>query len=168
MIILVSTTIESSRLRQSMTIETDTDGAAVMEAVLEPGARVPLHRHLAQDERFEIRDGAARFRLGLRVLQLRPGDTVQVPAGQAHAVRNAGSVALVLTARLTPARRSAEFFADLFAEADAGHVSRGGRPSPAALARLARKYGDDLPWLPVVPVRWQRLVARLPDRRAER
>lgn len=137
------------------------DGAAVMKAVLEAGARVPLHRHIAQDERFEILGGRGRMRLGARTFDLDPGDVVDVTAGRAHAVRNPGPEPLRLVARLSPGWGTAEFFGDLFAEADAGHVSPGGRPTPAAFGRLAHAHGDDLPWLPLVPVGLQRMTASL-------
>lgn len=152
-------TITSRRLGQTMTIGTASDGSAVMEAVLEPGARVPPHRHLGQDERFEVLEGRATMRLGRRRLDLEGGETLEVPAGVGHAVRNAGAEPLRLSARLSPGLRAAEFFTDLYQEADAGHVTPGGIPSPGAFARLARKYGDELPWLPVLPLWLQRRVA---------
>jgi len=167
MIIPVST-ISSRRLGQTLAIATAPDGAAVMDATLAPGARVPPHRHLRQAERFEVHSGQAVLWLGPRRHRLSPGDALDVPAGVAHAVRNAGDLPLHLTARLTPGLCTAAFFADLFAEADAGRVTAGGIPGPGAFARLADRYGDDLPWLPVVPLALQRLAARAAGRAVAR
>lgn len=74
-------TIASRRLGQTMTITMALDGSCVMEATLQPGARVPPHRHLDQEERFEVREGPASMRLGWRRVDLEAGEILEVPAG---------------------------------------------------------------------------------------
>lgn len=103
-----------------------------------------------------MREGRATMRLGWRTVDLEAGEILEVPAGVAHAVRNAGAEPLRLSVRLSPGLRAAELFTDLYQEADAGRVTPGGIPSLGVFARLARKYGDELPWLPVLPLWLQR------------
>jgi quercetin dioxygenase-like cupin family protein len=70
----------------------DTGGSVLeWELVLAPGGRVPSsHAHPGQEECFTVREGQMRFRVGLRRITARPGDTVRVPPGTVHHFANAG------------------------------------------------------------------------------
>ena len=60
-----------------------TDGELLaFDFALRPGGSVPIpHVHPIQTERFEVREGRMRFRVGLRTLIAGPGDVVEVAPG---------------------------------------------------------------------------------------
>lgn len=155
----MSIRVESKRLGQAMTISR-AGSTAVMDATLQPRARVPLHRHADQDETFTILDGHAAFRVGRRRLRLGPGQTTTIPRGVAHSVRTAGSTPLRVRAELTPGEGTEAFFGDLFALGEGGHVTRRGLADPHAALRLARSHGERMPMLPLLPIALQRRVLR--------
>jgi quercetin dioxygenase-like cupin family protein len=57
----------------------------------------PEHIHPEQEERFAVTAGAARFRVGGRVMVLGPGESASVPAGTPHTFTNAGDGELRMT-----------------------------------------------------------------------
>lgn len=105
----------------------------------------PLHRHLHQQERFIVHDGALRVWTGLHGSRLvGAGQEIVVPAGRAHTFRVAGERAR-FTAEFTPPLRVADYFLELSDE-----------PSLGELAALAARYPDEHFYLPVLPPRLQR------------
>jgi mannose-6-phosphate isomerase-like protein (cupin superfamily) len=64
----------------------DTDGELLsFDLTLTLDGRVPgTHVHPAQEERFEVRSGTMKFRIGFKKIIAGPGDTVVVPAGVRH------------------------------------------------------------------------------------
>ena len=72
----------------------DTDGALLeMETTYRGGSgKPPMHRHPAQAEHFEVREGELHVRLGRKRRVLRAGDTFDVPAGTPHAMHGAATV----------------------------------------------------------------------------
>jgi mannose-6-phosphate isomerase-like protein (cupin superfamily) len=73
----------------------------------------PLHRHLRQEERFLVRDGALRVRQGLRGARVvEAGGEVAVPPGTPHTFQVVGDEAHFI-AEFRPAWRIAEVFRDL-------------------------------------------------------
>jgi mannose-6-phosphate isomerase-like protein (cupin superfamily) len=60
--------------------------------VLRPGQGVESHRHAAEDDSFLVLEGTLSLTVGEddRDVQAGPGTFVLVPAGQAHAIFNAG------------------------------------------------------------------------------
>lgn len=85
---------------------THEDGAWVgaFERVLPAGTgRTLRHRHLDFEQRYEIRSGRARYRLGREQGTLEPGDELVVPAGVAHVdPHNPFDEPLVLFCATTP------------------------------------------------------------------
>jgi quercetin dioxygenase-like cupin family protein len=126
---------------------------------LRPGGAVPLpHVHPIQTERFEVREGQMRFRVGLRTVLAGPGDVVEVAPGVAHSFANAGDDEARLRVEVRPALAMEEMFADVIAMAQAGRMSRRGMPrNPLDLALLARTY-DQEAHAPLMGVRLQRLL----------
>jgi quercetin dioxygenase-like cupin family protein len=129
------------------------------ELALRPGGAVPIsHVHPIQTERFEVRDGLMRFRVGRRKLHAGPGAVVDVPPGVAHSFANAGEKEARVRVEVRPALAMEEMFAEAVAMARAGRMNRRGMPrSPLDLAVLARKY-DQVAHAPLVGVRLQRLL----------
>jgi quercetin dioxygenase-like cupin family protein len=126
---------------------------------LRPGGAVPLpHVHPIQTERFEVRSGLMRFRVGLRTVLAGPGDVVEVAPGVAHSFANAGEEEARLRVEVRPALAMEEMFAEVVAMARAGRMTRRGLPrNPLELALLARKY-DQEAHAPLMTVGVQRLL----------
>ena len=64
----------------------DTDGELLaIDLTLTPDGHVPgTHVHPEQEERFEVKSGTMKFKLGFRTIVAGPGETVVVPAGKRH------------------------------------------------------------------------------------
>src|SRR5262245_22753663 len=109
---------------------------------LRAGGAVPIaHVHPVQTERFEVREGRMRFRLGLRTLHAGPGDVVEVAPGVAHSFANAGPDEARLRIEVRPALAMERMLADVVALAHAGRLTARGLPrDPRDLARLALTY----------------------------
>jgi quercetin dioxygenase-like cupin family protein len=126
---------------------------------LRAGGAVPIpHVHPIQTERFEVREGLMRFRIGLRTRLAGPGDVVEVAPGVAHSFANAGETEARLRVEVRPALRMEAMFAEVIEMAQAGRMTRRGLPrNPLALAELARRY-DQEAHAPLLGVGIQRLL----------
>jgi mannose-6-phosphate isomerase-like protein (cupin superfamily) len=73
----------------------------------------PAHLHPAQDERFEVEAGTLTFVVdgGERVVGA--GESIDIPRGAVHQVRNAGDVPAVTIWQTRPALRTGEFHHEL-------------------------------------------------------
>ena len=137
-----------------------TDGELLaFDFALNPGGAVPMpHVHPIQTERFEVREGLMRFRVGLRTVLAGPGDVVEVAPGVAHSFANAGEEEAKLRVEVRPALAMEEMFAEVIAMARAGRMTKRGLPrNPLELAVLARKY-DQEAHAPLMTVGVQRLL----------
>jgi uncharacterized cupin superfamily protein len=65
----------------------NSDGISIIEHLLPGGFGPPLHIHHHEDESFYILEGEFRFKLGDRVSQAKPGDTIYLPKGVPHGFR---------------------------------------------------------------------------------
>ena len=65
--------------------------------VLEPGATLPKHRHLLQDEILLIQSGTAQVRLGDQERELHSGGLVFIPANTWISATNTGTEPIALT-----------------------------------------------------------------------
>ena len=126
---------------------------------LQPGGAVPIpHVHPLQTERFEVRAGQMRFRVGLRTRLAGPGDVVEVAPGVLHSFANAGEGEARLRVEVRPALAMEQMLAEVVAMAQAGRMNRRGLPrNPFELARLARRY-DREAHAPLLSVGVQRLL----------
>ena len=129
------------------------------ELGLRPGGAVPIpHVHPIQTERFEVVDGRMSFRVGLRRVQARHGDVVEVQPGVAHSFANAGENDARVRVEVRPALAMEEMFTEVVAMAQAGRMNPRGMPRNLLdLAELARKY-DREAHAPLMSVRVQRLL----------
>ena len=102
-----------------------------------PGFRLLAHRHLSEDETIHIVEGTFELLLDGATSTLGPGDTVHVPRGTAHGIRNAGD---------TPGRRVLVFHPAGIEEffRAAGTQAPEERRDPRELAELARVHGWEL------------------------
>jgi mannose-6-phosphate isomerase-like protein (cupin superfamily) len=69
---------------------------------LEPGQSDRVHTHVDQDKFYYVIEGEGEFTLGEDLLKAGAGQTVPVPAGIPHAVRNGGRERLVILMGLAP------------------------------------------------------------------
>lgn len=77
-----------------------TFGLSSISAMLgdvQPGDRVPLHRH-DYDELFVIQEGTGIYTIGGAEVRASAGQLVLIPAGEPHSIVNAGPVLLRHTA----------------------------------------------------------------------
>jgi mannose-6-phosphate isomerase-like protein (cupin superfamily) len=140
-----------------------TDGQLLRwEHTLRPGARVPNdHVHPVQEERFEVLHGRVRVRLGRETHELEAGQSILLPRGTVHGLRNAGDDEARVLAEVRPALRMEELFERICALAQTGRVNRRGNPGPLRAAVIADACRD-IAYLPGIPVIVQkRLISAL-------
>lgn len=64
------------------------------EFILQPGGRIPRHRHDHIEHEQVILEGSMVIGLNAREVEVRPGDSVFIPAGIDHWYENRGTVAV--------------------------------------------------------------------------
>jgi mannose-6-phosphate isomerase-like protein (cupin superfamily) len=119
-----------------LTTAAESDGELhEMRATYAAGSPLPpAHLHPAQDERFEVLEGALTFVLDGQERVVAAGEGVDVPRGTVHQVRNAGEVPAVTIWQTRPALRTGEFHAAL-------HAASAAEDWDGLLATL-RDHGD--------------------------
>jgi mannose-6-phosphate isomerase-like protein (cupin superfamily) len=156
-------TLESPKIGQRITFvrtSRDTEGAElVVEALMQPGAFMPPHLHLHQEEVFDVLEGVGTFRVEGREVIAGPGDKVVVPARAPHRFSNRSDADVRVRATLRPALRTEELFERLFRLGSEGRVNRLGAPRPLVTAALIREFREEFFYLAGVPVVLQRLLA---------
>jgi mannose-6-phosphate isomerase-like protein (cupin superfamily) len=132
----------------------ETNGeAVVLEARVRPnGAVAAAHFHPHQEERFQILEGIAGFRLGRKKVTAIAGDELVVPARTAHRFWNAGDEDLRFRAEVRPALQFEALIETMFNLANDGKTNRKGLPNPFRMAVIAHAYRDviRLPFPPVL------------------
>ena len=76
---------------------------SLAEATVPPGAETALHLHRASEEIYYFIQGAGMMRLGDELFAVRSGDSIAIPPGAAHNVRNTGNVPLKILCACAPA-----------------------------------------------------------------
>ena len=76
---------------------------SLAEARVAPGLVTALHRHLRSEELYHVTAGEGLMTLGDDSFAIRPGDTVAIPPGTPHCVRNTGTATLVILCCCSPA-----------------------------------------------------------------
>jgi quercetin dioxygenase-like cupin family protein len=99
-----------------------------------PGFQLVPHRHHNEDETIHIVDGTFEFVLNGETRELRPGDTVHVPRGAVHGIRNAGAVVGHRVLVFHPAGIEGFFLR-------AGTATAGELRDPQELLALANEHG---------------------------
>jgi quercetin dioxygenase-like cupin family protein len=109
-----------------------------------PDHQVPEHVHPEMEERWEVIDGAARFRLDGVEISARPGDVVVAPPGTPHSAANAARGETHVRIQMRPALRWEEFVVRLFRAARDGETDERGVPNPRLLAELLQQFHREL------------------------
>jgi len=65
-------------------------GQSLAEAMVRPGEATRLHCHHKTEELYHVTNGHGRMTLGDREFDVSTGDTVCIPPGTAHSIRNTG------------------------------------------------------------------------------
>lgn len=81
---------------------------SLAEAIVEVGAQTRLHYHRQSEELYHITHGQGRLTLGEETLDLQPGDTVCIPPGTPHCIRNTGPEPLHVLCMCAPAYSHAD------------------------------------------------------------
>ena len=152
-------TIHNTVTGETITIRRSSPPLVEFDVAVTAGGEPPAaHVHPRQTETFEVREGRARVMVGGAERDVGPGDVLVVPPGTPH--RWAAITDVRMTVTLEPALRAGEFFEELFALANAGHVNARGLPTPLRLAVLLDDHRD-LVYLAAAPVWLQRSLFAL-------
>jgi mannose-6-phosphate isomerase-like protein (cupin superfamily) len=144
------------------------DDVLVWELLLAPGGRVPSsHAHPGQEERFTVKEGRMRFRVGWRRLLAEPGDTVVVAAGKPHHFANPGPVPARVEVRTAPALAMADLLETAAALAREQHAAGRTLPRLADMALFMRDFEAEVaaPIAPGAVRRAARALAAVAERR---
>lgn len=76
---------------------------SLAEAVVPPGVTTHLHRHLKSEEIYHITQGKGEMRLGNELFSVESGETLLIPPGTPHAIRNSGDNDLYILCCCSPA-----------------------------------------------------------------
>jgi mannose-6-phosphate isomerase-like protein (cupin superfamily) len=76
---------------------------SVAEATVPTGGETLLHRHLKSEEIYHILEGDGRMYLADEEFDVTDGDTVHIPSGTLHRIRNTGSIPLRIFYFCSPA-----------------------------------------------------------------
>jgi mannose-6-phosphate isomerase-like protein (cupin superfamily) len=123
-----------------------TDRAAdvlVFDARWAPGGSAPpAHYHPAQDEHFEVLEGALTVDVAGERRRLQAGETIDIPRGTKHRMWNPDAQPARARWETRPPGRTENWFAALAALQGTEHVDASGRPKPLPFAALADDYRD--------------------------
>lgn len=64
---------------------------SLAEAIIRVGEQTQLHRHLKSEELYHVTAGQGVMQLDDERFAITPGDTVAIPPGTPHAVKNTGN-----------------------------------------------------------------------------
>jgi mannose-6-phosphate isomerase-like protein (cupin superfamily) len=76
---------------------------SLAEARVPPGAATLLHRHRVTEELYHVTAGVGLMTLGDANFELRAGETVAIPPGTPHCIRNVGDGPLRILCCCSPA-----------------------------------------------------------------
>jgi mannose-6-phosphate isomerase-like protein (cupin superfamily) len=97
-------TKDGSQVRELMHPRTHGNRAqSLAEATVMPGAETVLHRHRTTEELYHITRGTGLMTLGDETFEVRHGDTICIPPGTPHRVRNVGNEPLQILCACSPA-----------------------------------------------------------------
>jgi mannose-6-phosphate isomerase-like protein (cupin superfamily) len=76
---------------------------SLAEATVPPGCETLLHRHRVTEELYHLTAGVGMMTLADATFEVRAGDTVYIPPGTPHRIRNAGTAPLRILCACAPA-----------------------------------------------------------------
>lgn len=75
---------------------------SLAEAIVEPGHATVLHRHRTSEELYHITAGQGMMTLGMEQFSVSVGDTVCIPPGTPHCIRNTAKAPLKILCCCAP------------------------------------------------------------------
>ena len=75
---------------------------SLAEAIVPQGATTHLHKHLSSEEIYHITSGSGIINLGSEKFEIKEGDTICIPPGTTHNVKNTGAVLLKILCACAP------------------------------------------------------------------
>jgi mannose-6-phosphate isomerase-like protein (cupin superfamily) len=75
---------------------------SLAEAIVDAGMETRLHRHILSEEIYLFLTGNGTMTLGDEVFEVHAGDTVLIPPGTPHKVRNDGEVKMTILCSCSP------------------------------------------------------------------
>jgi mannose-6-phosphate isomerase-like protein (cupin superfamily) len=97
-------TKDGSQIRELMHPDRHGNRAqSLAEAIVSPGQETLLHKHLRTEELYHTTAGRGLMTLGDERFEVGVGDTVLIPPGAAHCIRNIGGEPLHILCSCAPA-----------------------------------------------------------------
>lgn len=97
-------TKDGSQIRELMhPAEHGIQAQSLAEARVAPGQQTALHRHRFSEELYHVTAGIGLMTLGDDQFDIAPGDTIAIPPGTPHQVRNSGKTVLAILCCCSPA-----------------------------------------------------------------
>jgi mannose-6-phosphate isomerase-like protein (cupin superfamily) len=125
---------------EAVTIVSSTPEALEVEATYGQSKRPPpMHTHPAQDESFEVLEGSIQVRAGRERSELKPGETLAIPARIAHQMWNPSAEPARVRWTTSPRGRTEEWFRAIDALV---RKSAPREPSPLGFAVLLDEFSD--------------------------
>lgn len=137
-------------MRWEVTQSTDETSGALFESTNWIDPRMPgppPHVHPSSEESFEVLEGSLDVCIDGECRTLGPGESVTVPPGQAHTLRNASDQPLTTITRIRPAGRSEELFRNMHRLIGEGKLKRLPPKEPGSAiyaAMLFDRYSDEI------------------------
>ncbi len=98
------TTKDGSLIRELMHPETHGNRQqSIAEAIVAPGSSTILHKHHKAEEIYHIVNGEGVMTLGKEETEIKTGDTLCIPPGTEHMVKNTGKKPLKILCCCSPA-----------------------------------------------------------------
>lgn len=98
------------------------------------------HYHPAQAEDFRIISGEMKIRLAGKLLTLRAGDVLHIPANKVHSMWNEGQASAVVNWQVRPAMDTEYLLETTFGLANAGKTDARGMPGILQVSLTAGKF----------------------------
>lgn len=131
-----------------------------IEAVLDPGASTPSHKHLTQTETFRVLEGELTLWSQGTKQVLGAGEEASVEPRVAHRFRNESAGPVKVEVVLEPTLRSQQLFEALFALDRAGKLNRFGAPGPFDASLLVDEYSEEFFYPAPLPPGFLRAMTR--------
>ena len=106
------------------------------------GKAPPVHYHPAQDEHFEVLEGALTARVEGEERELAKGETLDIPRGSRHQIWNRGVEPTRALWQTRPALRTEQWFRTIDRTIRDGRVDGKGMPGPLAFGVYLTEFRD--------------------------
>ena len=128
---------------ESVTIKRSSLEVLEVEGRYGPGGRPPpAHYHPAQEEHFEVLEGALRVKLDGQERDLRQGETIDIPRGTKHQMWNPNDESARVLWQTRPAGRTEQWFRSINRLHEQGRVRKSGMPGPLAFGVYLNEFSD--------------------------